>query len=195
MCRLFSTEGGIHSTSISRGWANDRDRVPQRGEPNPDRNLATKSGRAKLPNAGSEPADKVVVIFRVYERGTFVQMAAALRCGREAGELNNFAATHITNKCYVTALWPPVLANGQESTFYGHPTGRGPTMPTNGCGRITSSWGRCCGWSEAWPAAQPAMAAAMEAWGRRRPRRSGWRDVGAPWSAQSTNSGEEAAGG
>ena len=32
MCWLFSTGGGIHSTSISRGWANDRDRVPQRGE-------------------------------------------------------------------------------------------------------------------------------------------------------------------
>lgn len=32
--------------------------------------------------------------------------------------------------------------------------------------------------------AQPAMAAAMEARGRRRSRRPGWRGVGAPWSVQ-----------
>ncbi len=37
--------------------------------------------------------------------------------GREAGELNAFAATHITNKCLPTASWSPGPGNGQESRF------------------------------------------------------------------------------
>ena len=51
--------------------------------------------------------------------------------GREAGELNAFAATHLTNKCY-DRLVVAGAGKWQESRFYGLPTARGPTTPTSG---------------------------------------------------------------
>jgi len=64
--------------------------------------------------------------------------------GNDAGELNGYASTHLTNKCY-DRLVVAGVGKWVGLEVLKPPFGRKPNAPTSACGRIITSWVRCCG--------------------------------------------------